>query len=121
MKIQNPISSRNGDAFTRIETQLLELSIVESHLHFLVAQHVVELRIVAGNNGVEGVAAGHEVALDRAAVDADRFDVAGLDLVQEFAEIERPVGLLVWPFLTTAQSRTATQIRTAQKMTGFNV
>jgi hypothetical protein len=44
---------------------------------------------------VESIAPRYEVALDGAPGDADRLDVARLDLIQKFAEIERPVGFRV--------------------------
>ena len=68
---------------------------LERHLNFLVAQHVVELRIIAGNFRVEGIIPRREVAFDGVDIDADRFDIAGLHLSQEFAEVQRLVGLLV--------------------------
>src|SRR5579863_3283389 len=69
----------NGDPAVRVAR-------LERHLNLLVAQHIVELRIVAWNFRVERIISGREVAFYGAAADADRFDIAGLGLVQKFAE-----------------------------------
>jgi hypothetical protein len=42
---------------------------------------------------VEGTASADEVAFDAAAIEADRFDIAGFNFIQKFAEVEGLIGL----------------------------
>jgi len=47
---------------------------------------------------MEGIIPAHKVALDGVYVDADRFDISGLNLIEEFAEVQRPIGFRVAAF-----------------------